>query len=152
MVADIEFINTLKNNNMKVKIKVEKEFEINKLSVKAGVEYWEDAEVHGVKEGQDIPCRVFDSWCPEINIENGKILNWVEGVRAKVHFKVCDCCGWALLDESGSVVISEEDGYVPATLCPEGGGYGDYIIMNIGENGQIANWRFDISDFVNEEY
>ena len=30
---------------------------------------------------------------------------------------------------------------------PEGRGYGDYIIMNIDENGKIANWKFNPEDF-----
>ena len=32
-------------------------------------------------------------------------------------------------------------------MCPEGGGYGDYIIMKIDENGVIRNWNVNIEDF-----
>ena len=37
---------------MKAKVKVEQEVEIKTLSVKAGVRYWEDAEVNGVEESE----------------------------------------------------------------------------------------------------
>ncbi len=32
-------------------------------------------------------------------------------------------------------------------MCPGGPGYGDYVIMAIGADGTIANWRVDLSDF-----
>lgn len=69
---------------MKAKIKIEKEVELKTLSVKAGVRYWEDAEVNGVEDtdGTLIPCRNGDDWCPEIDIETGRILNWEQGKTA----------------------------------------------------------------------
>ena len=139
---------------MKVKIKVEKEVELKTLVVKAGVRYWNDSEINGendTEEGDNILCKVGNLWSPEIEIETGKILNWKQGVKAEIHYKVCDCCGYELKDENGKVVLSAEDGYVPETLAPKERGYGDYIIMDIDENGQIANWKFDFSDFENSE-
>ena len=32
-------------------------------------------------------------------------------------------------------------------MCPEKGGNGDYVIMNVGADGTIANWKTDLSDF-----
>lgn len=139
---------------MKVKIKVEKEVEIKTLIVKAGVRYWEDSEINGVNDtenGENIPCKNGGLWSPHIDIETGKILNWKQGVKAEVHYKVVDCCGYELLDEEGNIVVSKEDGYVPETLAPKERGYGDYIIMDIDENGQIDKWDFDWSDFENSE-
>jgi hypothetical protein len=139
---------------MKVKIKIEKEVEIITLQVKAGVRYWEDSEINGepdTENGENIPCKNGDIWSPNIEIETGKILNWKQGVKADIHYKVCDCCGWELKDETGEVILSAEDGYVPNTLVPKDNGYGDYIIMDIDENGIIADWNFDITDFQNEE-
>ena len=69
------------------------------------------------------------------------------GKIASIHFKVADGCSYKLLDTSGGVLKSQDDGYVPKTLCPTENGYGDYIIMNIDEKGQIEKWRFDIDDF-----
>jgi len=138
---------------MKTKIKVEKEVELKTLIVHAEVRYWEDAEVNNVEDenGDLIPCRVGDSWKPIIDIDNGIITNWEEGKIAKIHYKVCDCCGWELLDNDGNIVLSSEDGYVPKTLCPAENGYGDYIIMYVDEKGIIQDWEFEINDFTLEE-
>ncbi len=139
---------------MKVKIKVEKEVELKTLLVKAGVRYWNNSEVNGendTENGEKIPCKIGGLWSPEIEIETGKILNWRLGTKAEIHYKVCDCCGYELKDTNGEVVLSAEDGYVPETLAPKERGYGDYIIMDIDENGQIANWKFNFSDFEGSE-
>jgi hypothetical protein len=139
---------------MKTSIKVEKEVDLKLLVVKAEPRYWEDSEVNGeddTENGDNIPCKNGNLWSPEIEIETGKILNWPQGVKASIHYKVCDCCGWELLDENKQVVLSAKDGYVPSTLYPKENGYGDYIIMDIDENGQIDNWEFNINDFKDEE-
>jgi len=138
---------------MKVTIKVEKEVEITTLKVKAGVRYYEDATVDGVEDskGDLIPCKQGELWCPIIDIDNGVIINWKQGVKAKVHYKVCDAGNYYLLDKDNNIVLSLEDGYVPRIMCPEKGGFGDYIIMNIDEHGKIANWNPDIKDFTNED-
>jgi hypothetical protein len=138
---------------MKTKIKVEKEVELKTLIVHAEVRYWEDAEVDNVEDenGDLIPCRVGDSWKPIIDIDSGIITNWEEGKIAKIHYKVCDCCGWELLDSDGNIILSSEDGYVPKTLCPAENGYGDYIIMYVNEKGIIEDWEFNINDFTLED-
>lgn len=126
------------------------------------VRYWCDACVNGVEDidfcetkGNGyplIPCAVqlFKEptnviysdhwrWQPIINIEKGQITNWQQGVRASVYYKVCDgfdCLFVGLNDE----VIAEYEGYVPSFMCPKEDGYGDYIIMDIDENGYIKNW------------
>lgn len=139
---------------MKIKLKIEKEVEVSTLQVKADVRYWNDTEVNGepdTDDGQNIPCKQGDLWMPEIDIETGKIRNWTQGVTANVHYKVCDGCGWEIKTPEGEVVLSAEDGYVPDTLSPKESGYGDYIIVDIDENGQIADWEFNIEDFTSEE-
>lgn len=139
---------------MKAKVKIEKEVELKTLVVKAGVRYWEDTEVNGeidTEEGDNIPCKVGNLWCPEIDIDSGIIINWKQGVKADVHYKACDCFGYEIKSDEGVVVVSAEDGYVPNTMCPKERGYGDYIIMEINEYGLISNWKFDFSDFENSE-
>ncbi len=139
---------------MKIKMKIEKEVEVTTLQVKAGVRYWEDSEINGsadTENGENVPCKKGELWTPEIEINTGKIMNWKQGVKAEIHYKVCDCCGWELKDEKGEVVLSAEDGYVPSTLSPKERGYGDYIIMDIDENGIIQNWKFDSRDFQEED-
>ena len=128
--------------------------EIKKVIVKAHIRYWEDTKINGVydtEDGNNVPCKQGELWCPIINVETGIIENWEIGKTASVHYKVTDCCGWDLLDQENNVVLSQEDGYVPDTLCPAENGYGDYIIMNIDENGQIDKWRFDIDNFQEDD-
>lgn len=139
---------------MKVTVKIEKEVEVTTLLVDAGVRYWEDASVNGVEdtEGNSIPCRDGDRWKPIIDIESGIITNWTKGVTAEVHYKVCDDGIYHLLDSEGNTILTK-DGYVPDILDIERDSYGDYIIMNIDENGLIANWKNNpnIEDFYNED-
>jgi hypothetical protein len=135
---------------MKVKITKEVEVELGTLMVKAEPRYWEDSEINGVndtKNGDNVPCKVNNLWCPIIDIESGTIINWEKGTIAKIHYKVADCCGYELLDKNGYVINSFEDGYVPRTLYPKENGYGDYIIMDIDENGKIQNFKFYPNDF-----
>ena len=77
---------------MKATVKIEKEVELKTLVVKAGVRYYEDATVNGVEdtEGDLIPCKQGELWCPIIDIDSGVITNWKQGVKAEVHYKVCD--------------------------------------------------------------
>ena len=138
---------------MKVEIKIKKEVDLKTLIVHAGVRYWEDAEVNGKEDtdGELIPCKVGDTWKPIIDIDSGVITNWKQGTAAKIHYKVCDCCGWEILDNEGNILLSAEDGYVPGTLSPTESGYGDYIIMCVDENGKIEDWQFEVEDFITEE-
>ena len=48
-------------------------------------------------------------------------------------------------------MIASIDGYVPSIMCPEGEGYGDYVIMEIDGDGRIANWKVDLSEFEKSE-
>lgn len=132
-------------------LKVEKQFDIKFLQVRAGVRYWEDATVDGIEDdGSLIPCRHGDYWTPLIDVDNGQILNWKEGVRADIHYKVCDDGVYCLMDKEEKV-IKRIEGYVPKIMCPEENGFGDYIIMNVDEKGFIANWEPSIDEFIEDE-
>ena len=132
-----------------MKVKVVKEVEVKTLQVVANVRYWEDAKINGVsdEEGSQVPCKDSESWKPEIDLATGKILNWEKGKTASIHFKVCDEGSFYLKDENGNIEAQIENDYVPEMLCPKENGYGDYIIMDIDENGFIQNWEVDLSDF-----
>jgi hypothetical protein len=136
---------------MKMKIKVTKDVEVKTLHVEAGVRYWEDATVNGVEDGAGdlIPFREGDYWKPVIDIETGKVLDWPQGVKADIHYKVCDDGAYTLKDENGET-IKMIDGYVPKIMSPGGIGYGDYIIMRIDEQGQIDNWQPTLREFTRE--
>lgn len=126
---------------------------IAKIQVKANVRYWEDSRVNGAEdtEGNQVPCRQGDYWMPIIRVDTGVIENWVAGTTAEIRYKVVDGCGWSLIDTDGNTVRSQDDGYVPDTLCPHDNGYGDYMDMNIDADGKIEKWKFDIDDFNNDE-
>jgi hypothetical protein len=133
---------------MDIEIQTVQKVAVKYLRAKCGVRYWEDATVNGVADddGTLIPCREGDAWAPTIDLETGVIEGWPSGTVASVHYKVCDDGRYALLDaDRGEVVV--RDNYVPDIMCPEGEGYGDYVIMEIDGEGRIAKWRADLSGF-----
>lgn len=127
---------------------------IKTLIVKAHVRYWDDSDINNVpdtEDGANAPCKIGDMWSPKIDVATGIIENWELGKTASIHYKVCDCCGFELLDDQNNIVTSRDDGYVPKTLSIPRNGYGDYIIMNIDKKGQIQNWKFNLEDFQDED-
>ena len=136
---------------MKATIKIEKEVELTHLRVECGARYWEDATVNGVvdEEGTLIPLRDGDYWCPTINIETGIIKDWPQGTTANIHYKCCyDGEYWLIADDGFE--LKYPGYYVPKILDIYGDSFGDYVILNIDENGQIKDWpkKHDINDFL----
>jgi len=125
---------------MKITIKKEIEVTIKTLHVKAGVRYWDDTRVDGEEDekGDLIPCRIGNYWCPIIDIESGRIINWVTGKSADIHYKICDDGIYTLKDEDNNIVL-ENDGYVIDSLSIGEQGFGDYIIIKVDESGFIKN-------------
>ena len=111
---------------MKVTVQKTQEVEAKTLHIDAGVRYWEDATVNGVEDenGTLIPCKVGDYWKPVIDIDSGKILNWKVGVKADIHYKVCDDGVYTIKDAEGNLLLRHE-GYVRNIACPNGEGFGD---------------------------
>ena len=114
------------------------------LEVEAGVRYWEDATVNGVDAQDDLPL-IFgaegDTWRIRINLNEGRIEGWPEGMEASVHYKVCDEGEYWLTDADGKRIAKWRGYYVPDEyLCPGTDGYGDYIIMGIAGDGGIAEF------------
>lgn len=113
-----------------------------KITIEAMVRYPEDADVNGVRESESNPTMPFlfkDSdedwiWRIEIDTDNGKICNWPNGTTASVFYKVCDCCK-VIVD--GNTVY---DDYVPLFLDISEDGFGDYIYIDIIEDGRILDW------------
>lgn len=58
----------------------------------------------------------------------------------------------SIADSEGNILLTK-DGYVPNILDVERDSYGDYIILNIDENGKIANWnnKPKVNDFEDED-
>lgn len=145
---------------MKFTKQVETEVEVVSIRAEMGVRYWNDATVNGVEgrdddedDGEDdpgIPCRKGDMWVLLIDIATGTIMGWPQGTTAEVHYKVCDAGIYTLINDRGNDV-AVLDGYVPKTMCPEGGGYGDYVKMKIDADGKINKWSPDLSEWSSED-
>lgn len=133
---------------MAFKVKTLIEVDVKYIKAEAGVRYWEDAKVNGVDdvEGTLIPFRHGDTWDIVIDLETGTIIGWPKGIDADTCYKVCDDGVYTLLNEQKEPVVKIE-GYVPDIMCPEGGGYGDYIEMKIDSDGKIANWKVTLDEF-----
>lgn len=133
----------------KITLNASTEHEVKYLQADCGVRYWEDGTVNGVVDNDDNPEMPFaskDAWKILIDIEAGIIIDWPNGTTADVHYKVCDDGVYSLLDADRKEV-KQIEGYVPSIMCPEGNGYGDYVIMKIDGDGNIVNFVPDLSDF-----
>jgi hypothetical protein len=127
-----------------MKVSVIRKIELTAQTIKAHIDvrHWEDSIINGEQDeqGDKTPCRDGNIWAPIITVDTGVIQNWSDGVVASINFKVCDSGCYEILDEDNQLMVSLQD-YVPEFMCPEGGGYGDYISMEIDGDGQIKNWR-----------
>ena len=128
---------------MKLTINKPTDFEAIYLKVDAGVRYWNDTKVNGVYDQRSTLRGYNWRWRPLIDIDLGKIVSWKQGVTANVHYKVCDDFQCDILDGNKEIITSC-NGYVPDVMCPADEGYGDYIIMDIDEDGFIQNWNKEL--------
>ena len=118
--------------------------ELKYIIVDARVRYWEDARINGVEDEQGdlVPFRDGDSWKPVIDLENGIVKDWPQGMTASTYYKVCDDGDYWLADSDGNKRFKSIGYYVPDKYLFHGDkGYGDYIILDIDENGKIQNWK-----------
>lgn len=128
-------------------------YDVYFLKAEMEVRYWEDGIINGIEDTDDdpkVPLRKGDMWVLEIHLHDGSIRDWPVGTTAKVHYKVCDAGVYHLLDADRQVVVTKA-GYVPSMLAPQGGGYGDYVILDIGPDGIIKDWGADLSYFLDED-
>ena len=99
-------------------------------------------------EQENLPCTINGVWCPQIDIETGRITNWEHRGQLKVDVGVI-YFEWELQDRNCGVIIRLSDALVPAFLCvQEEGSVCDRIIVNISKDGLIENWKFNIDDLI----
>lgn len=82
-------------------------------------------------------------WCPTIDVNEGKVLDWTPGFVLRTHFKICDkgVYVYSNYDESSQIVSKDCNlHYVPDWLCDFDEGYGDYMYIQINGDGTIENW------------
>lgn len=113
------------------------------IEVDAEPRYWEDAVVDGVvdDDGTLIPGREGDAWKVRIELATGRIEQWPDDVTATIHYKVCDQGLYWLADADGRRLARWRGHYVPAAFLNQGGGSGDYIVMDVDGRGVIAGYR-----------
>lgn len=81
-----------------------------------------------------------------IDVDNGTMVDWPEGLSAEICWKVVDQGLYIYLDEEQDKVW-EFDGYVPDELSIDDEGYGDYVIMSVDGTGKIHNWG-NVKDYI----
>lgn len=140
------------DQKMKKILKVEQEFYLKTLCVSASVRYTGDSSLNGKADfAGEMPFLKNGLWCPEIDLDSGIVKDWPKGIKAAIHYKVCDCGDYSIKDEAGKTVLEIKQYYVPKIMSPKENGYGDYIIMDIDENGQIQDWKISLVGFEEEE-
>lgn len=73
----------------------------------------------------------------------------VEAKTLEIYCKVTDRFTARLLDQHGTEIFDQDEGYVPGFM--PGDHYGDYIILNIDiDTGQITNWKPVKTDDIEE--
>lgn len=128
--------------------------DVKYLKIDVGPRYWEDSKINGeddiswdeqkkgvapkmpfailVKSGNKNEYRLQLT----IDLTELKIIDWPNGVEARVFYKVCDDGTYYLLDENKNI-LAEKNCYVPEILSYIENGYGDYIDMYIDKNGYL---------------
>lgn len=76
-----------------------------------------------------------------IDITNGRVVNWKEGVDGEfTTVKIVDMGTYQLLDENMTVLCGYE-GYVPELLGIVEKSWGDYLEFRIGKDCFIEDWK-----------
>lgn len=79
-----------------------------------------------------------DRICFFVDVDTGKIRHYPGDCAFHLFEKVVDRGYYWLLDDKFQIILSIENDYVPNKLIP--GEYGDYVNLNIDDNGVITNW------------
>lgn len=135
---------------MKATIKVEKEVDIRTVVINISPRYIGDGPDDDMPTDFPLLDEKKESWVALVDIDTGAITGWPKGDKRSMHVKVCDAGFYKLINSDGEL-IATKCGYVPNGVVP--GAYGDYVELEIDENGIITNWpkNPDISEFFREE-
>lgn len=141
---------------MNLELKTTKTVNVKYLKCSIGARYWEDGSVNGQEDtnGDLIPLRIGDYWCPIIDLDTGLIKDWPSDKAASVHYKSCDDNEFSLLDSDFNV-LHTQNSYVPDFLAINDDSFGDYVIMEINSDGQIIDWdskKVDLYDFLSMDF
>jgi len=129
---------------------ISREVDLERLNIYALPVSWANTLVNGVNDtpdGNNIPCKFGVTWCPVIEIDTGRIINWKKGTTASIHYKLPGALGYEVADEYEEIIVDTIVSSVPKTLSIGTNSYKNTIIMDIDENGVIANWNFKWEEF-----
>lgn len=130
---------------MKLTIKKPVEYEAKYIIVDVPVRYDNEDMPY------DAPLRSGDNWRALIDLDTATIVDWPQGKTLSFKdMKICDEGIYTLLDADKNEIARRAD-YVPNALLP--GAYGDYLSLDINEEGVITNWKASarLSDFEESE-
>lgn len=151
-----------------MKVKITTEVNPHILECWIGARYWEDSKFNGKYDDEygnfvkshfgpdfikhddniDHPAKRiseiyhFDFLYLKIDLDDGTILNWPEGITANFNYKSCDQNFFRLLDKNGSVIHQSKDSeYMIGPKFMND--YGDYFVPNVDEDGNIEDYDKD---------
>jgi hypothetical protein len=114
------------------------------LEVQAYIKDWPYAIVNDVsdKNGDLIPCRQGNAWCPVIRLIDGCVMGWPQGIKANISYKVRDMGEYWLQDSQNKRIAKWTYRHVPNDfLCHGDNGYSDYILLKVDADGLIIGWK-----------
>lgn len=136
---------------MKTTVRIEKEVDIAFVFIDIAPRYIGDGDDDDMPT--DFPLLNADktAWVATVNIDTGEIQGWPAGEKRSMHVKVCDAGTYKLIDREGVEIAARVNSYVPNGVVP--GSYGDYVELEINENGIITNWpkHPDVSGFFSDD-
>lgn len=99
----------------------------------------------------DAPKRQGDVWITLIDLDNHKVVDWVQGETLNIRLMKVTDSGIYTLYDVGMNQLAELKGYVPGQILPHW--HNDYLILDIGADGTILNWlpEANLSDFENQQ-
>lgn len=127
--------------------------------------YWEDSDING--EEDDVNGTLFKKFfshylmssemminlgLPEryandffrivIDLDNGCVIDWPEGISAEFGYKSCDMNVFALLDKDHNIIYETPEGETEYVIGPKFmNDYEDYFVLKVNEDGTIKNWN-----------
>lgn len=141
---------------MDIKVTIPQKINVLQLHCYIGARYWEDTSFNGIPDDEDgttarkmLGDRFekyggYEFLHLTIDLDNGKILDWPEGLKAVFNYKSCDINRFVLMGryKSGDrVEIGTPEGDTEYVIGPDFmNDYGDYFCPTINEQGKIEGY------------
>lgn len=131
---------------MKIKIPCTKEVEV--VAIEFEVPINDDLEPAFPTKVELLHRRGERYWRDIIDLSTSQLRKWPKNTPYDFYDKICDSGTYRLLDAENNFLKEIQD-YVPNEVIP--GEYGDYMDLQIDENGIIKNWpkedKINFKDF-----